>query len=232
MSPSTARSEARPPPAAAWRLLLVAAALATCAWGSHVLMVRAAGAPWAVALLFGPLLLAVGGAALARRQWPVLAGCAVAVALLALVTLRGPGGGIERLYVLQHAGIHLALAWFFGSTLRAGATPLITALAATLHNRFTPEMRAYTRWLTRLWAGYFVAMVALSLSIYALAPWPWWSLFCNVLTPLAAAGLFVGEHLLRYRRHPEFERVTLRGAVQAYRRHGGAAAARTTEPAA
>jgi uncharacterized membrane protein len=122
--------------------------------------------------------------------------------------------------VLQHAGIHLALALSFGLTLRAGSTPLITALAQGLHHRFTPAMRAYTRWLTALWAGYFGTMVGLSLLIYAMAPWSWWSLYANLLTPLAAGALLVVEHVLRYRRHPEFERVSLRAAIAAYRHSG------------
>jgi hypothetical protein len=41
--------------------------------------------------------------------------------------------------------------------------------------------------------------------------------FCNLLTPVFAVLLFVGEHVLRYVRHPEFERVSLRAALQAYR---------------
>jgi uncharacterized membrane protein len=123
------------------------------------------------------------------------------------------------MYVLQHAGIHLALAWAFGSTLRAGATPLITALARTVHEVFTPAMQAYTRWLTGLWAVYFVGMVVVSVLIYTLAPWPWWSLFCNVLTPLLAVAVFVVEHVLRYRRHPDFERVSMRAAMNAWRAH-------------
>ncbi|CAD5372045.1 conserved membrane hypothetical protein [Rubrivivax sp. A210] len=201
----------------AWRYAAAATALAGYALLSHLLMVHAAREPWAVAVLFGPLLLAVAGAGLARRQPLVLAACAALLALLVLVVLRGGVQDMQRLYVLQHAGIHLALALGFGITLRPGATPLISAIAARLHRTFTPEMQAYTRWLTGLWVRYFLAMVALSFAIYALLPWEAWSLFGNLLTPLAALAFFVGEHILRYRRHPEFERVTLRAAFEAYR---------------
>jgi uncharacterized membrane protein len=65
-------------------------------------------------------------------------------------------------------------------------------------------------------------MIVVSLLIYALAPWPWWSLYGNVLTPLAAVSLFVGEYVVRYWRHPEWERVSLRTAFEAYRRQGTA----------
>jgi uncharacterized membrane protein len=209
-----------------WKL--AAAGLALAAYGvlSHVLMVHFAQAPWAVAALFGPLLAAVGGAAWLRRQWPVLLACAALVAWLAWLVWQGGVEDINRMYVLQHAGIHLALAWTFAVTLKPGSTPLITALAERLHRQFTPAMRAYTRWLTGLWVAYFGGMVLVSAAIYALAPWPWWSVFCNLLTPLFAAGLFVGEHIVRYVRHPEFERVSLRAAFSAYQHSGPGGAER------
>jgi uncharacterized membrane protein len=208
--------------AGAWRIGAGAAALLAYALVSTWLMVHAAQAPWAVAVLFGPLVLAVAGTAWQRRQTEVLAGCAVGVALLAWVVARGGVEDIHRLYVLQHAGMHLALAWGFGTTLRRGSTPLISALARSVHTQFTPALAAYTRWLTGLWTAYFLGMVAFSFALYGLAPWPWWSFYCNLLTPLFAVALFVAEHLLRYRRHPEFERVTLRSAFEAYRRQGSA----------
>ena len=123
---------------------------------------------------------------------------------------------VRVLYVLQHAGIHAALAWSFGITLRPGSTALITAMAERMHQQFTPAMRAYTRALTCGWTLYFVVMLLLSLSLYAAAPWSWWSLFGNVLTPLALAVFFVGEHLLRRWWHPEFERVTLTMVLRAW----------------
>ena len=203
-----------------WQIAAAGLVLAVYALLSHVLMVHFAKAPWAVAALFGPLLVAVAGGGWLRRQWALLAACAALVAWLAWLVWRGGVADINRMYVLQHAGIHLALAWSFAVTLKAGSTPLITALAARLHRQFSPALRAYTRWLTGLWVFYFVSMVVVSVLIYAWAPWPWWSLFCNVLTPASAVALFVGEHLVRYVRHPEFDRVSLRAALGAYRELG------------
>ena len=221
MSPSTARSNAPGPMAARWRIAAVGAALTGYALLSHLLMLHAAQEPWAVAVLFGPLVLAVAAAAAQRRQWRLLAACAAGVALLGWVVLHGGVADMQRLYVMQHGGLHLALAWTFGVTLREGDTPLITAMAQTLHRQFTPELRAYTRWLTGLWVVYFLGMVGVSVGVYVLAPWAWWSFFGNLLTPLAAVGLFVGEYIVRYHRHPEFERVSLRGVLEAYRRQEG-----------
>lgn len=232
MSPSTARPEppaSGPAPAAAaslpaaapgWQLAAGAVALAAYALLSHWLMLNAAQKPWAVAVLFGPLVAALAGAGWQRRQPLLLVVCAAGVAGLALIVARGGVDDVNRMYVLQHAGIHAALACAFGFTLRRGGTPLITALARSVHQRlghgFSAELADYTRWVTGLWTAYFAAMVLLSLAIYVLAPWPWWSAFGNLFTPLSAAALMVGEHIQRYRRHPHFDRVTLRSAIAAY----------------
>ena len=231
MSPNTAPPE---PPAegaapsghraSGWRLAAAVAGLAAYAVLSHALMVYAAREPWAVAVLFGPLVAALAAAAWQRRQPLLLALCAGGVAVLAVVVWRGGVNDVNRMYVLQHAGIHAALACGFGLTLRQGGTPLITALARSMHQRlghgFSNEMADYTRWVTGLWTAYFCAMVLLSLAIYALAPWPWWSAFANLFTPLSAAALMMGEHIQRYRRHPHFDRVALRSAIAAYAQSG------------
>jgi hypothetical protein len=71
----------------------------------------------------------------------------------------------------------------------------------------------------------------LSLGIYGLAPWSWWSVFGNLLTPLSAAAFFVIEHQLRYHWHPEFERVTLRAMIHAWQERGRQRGQRAEEPA-
>lgn len=212
-------------PAPLLRLGVIGAALMGYAFVSHLLMVHAADRPWTVAALFGPLWAAVAVSGWQRRHGPTLALCAAVVAAVVVVVARGGVDDIHLMYVLQHAGIHAALAWVFGSTLRSGSRPLITAMAQPLHRDFTPRLATYTRQLTALWAAYFVAMIAVSFTLYALAPWSWWSLFCNLVTPLAAVVLFVGEYLYRWRWHPEFERVSLPQMVQAYRQRGAKGAA-------
>jgi uncharacterized membrane protein len=193
--------------------------IAAYALASHWLMVHAADRPWAVAALFGPLLLGLAAAGWQQRQIPLLLACALGVAGLAWTVADGGVNGMNRLYVLQHAGLHIALGLGFGLTLRRGNTPLISALAQSLHTHFTPAMQAYTRWLTGAWTVYFFGMVAISGLVYLFAPWPWWSFFGNVLSPLCALLFALVEHQLRYLRHPDFERVRLLDVVGAYRRH-------------
>jgi uncharacterized membrane protein len=200
-----------------WRILAALVVLAAYALLSHRLMVEAPARSWTLGLLFGPLLLVMAVAGARRRHLPTLALCAALAVLLAAVWLSGAAEDAGRLYVLQHGAIHLALAWSFGLTLRPGAKPLITMLAERVHREFTPAMRDYTRRLTGWWVLYFLAMVGLSLTLYALAPWSWWSLFCNLFTPLSAATFFVGEFIVRRWRHPEFEPASLSQALNAYK---------------
>ena len=202
---------------AGWRFVAVAAVLVGYALLSYWLMAHAPANPWTVVALFSPLVAGMAANGWKRRHAPTLLLCAAIALVLAVVVARGGVGDVARLYVLQHGALHAVLGWSFAMTLRHGATPLITAIAERVHTEFTPEMRAYTRWLTGLWVAYFFGMIAVSLVIYAFAPWLWWSLYANLLTPLAAVALFVGEHLLRYLRHPEFERATIARALQAYR---------------
>ncbi len=197
-------------------LLLGGLAVAAYALLSHGLMLYAATAPWAVAALFGPLLLPLLGLAWRQRQ-PLLLALALAGAVaLVFIVAAGGLGDVHRLYVAQHAGMHAALGFAFAWTLRPGQTAMVTLMARRLH-AITPDMVVYTRRVTRLWVGYFGGMAGLSLAVFALAPWAWWSLLANVLTPAAIGALFIGEYALRYRLHPEFERVSLADMVRAAR---------------
>ena len=205
-----------------WRVVAAVAALVAYTLMSYALMAWWPDRVWSVAALFGPMLLPMFIGGIARRHVPTLLGATALTALLAAVALRG-GTDVNRLYVLQHAAVHAMLGWIFGITLRPGNTALITMMAERIHTHFTPAMRLYTRQLTAVWTAYFIAMIVLSLMLYLLAPWAWWSFFCVVLTPLSAAVFFVGEHFWRYHRHPDFERVTLGRVLQAWRATGSSA---------
>ncbi len=197
----------------------VAAGLAGLAYviASQWLMTRTPPPPWSAFALLAPMLLVVcvGAWRAGRRFWSVAA--AALAAVLAWQALWGGGFPPERLYLLQHLGIHLFLAAVFGVTLRRGAVPLITQLAGRVHaTALTPAMRVYTRKVTIAWTLYFLTMAALSAAIYAAAPFSTWATFANLLTPLALVAMFAAEFGLRYRLHPEFERSTIRDAIRAY----------------
>ncbi|NRF68699.1 hypothetical protein HLB44_17040 [Aquincola sp. S2] len=199
------------------RLLLGLGAVVLYALLSHLLMLYAADAPWAIAALFGPLLLPCLALAWRRGHWPALTATIAALIALILIVAAGGLGDVRRLYLAQHAGVHLSLGIGFAASLRGPGLSAISRIAHRLHGgQLTPAMRLYTTRVTRLWVGYFFGMAALSVVVFVWAPWSAWSLLANLLTPLAIALVFVGEYLVRYRLHPEFERISLAAAVRAF----------------
>lgn len=193
---------------------LAAVGLGAYALLAHHLVSRDAGSVPALLTLLGPMV----GAAL----WGLWSAghrlVALVLAVLATaVLLNGSRLPVPWLYLAQHAGIHLGLAWWFGRTLRAGREPFITQLARRLHDPMQPTMVAYTRHVTLAWTIYFVSIAGTSFALFGFAPLAAWSLFANVLTPVSLVAMFIVEYLLRYRLHPEFERVAFLDAVRAYR---------------
>ncbi|MBL8303485.1 MAG: hypothetical protein JNM26_12005 [Ideonella sp.] len=202
-----------------WRLAAGLLAAAAYALLSHWLTVQSAGQAWALPAVLAPFWLAALVVAWRRRQAWQAAALLLAVVAVAWVVQRGGLGDMNRLYLLQHAGIHLALFAAFASSLRAGRTPLIGGIAARVHGHaLTPAMAAYSRRVTAVWAGYFLAMALVSVGVYQRCSIEVWSLLANLATPLLIAALFVGEYLLRYRLHPEFERASLIDAARAWQR--------------
>ncbi|MEO8153427.1 MAG: hypothetical protein ABI605_10190 [Rhizobacter sp.] len=198
---------------------IAAIALAGVAYvaGSHWLMTQTEGSAWNVVVVLTPMLLAIAiGAWRSGHRW---AGTVAALGLAALCTqaIMGVRVAPHVLYLAQHVGINGFLAIVFGSTLRAGQTPLITALALRVHRgHLAPAQVVYTRHVTAAWALFFVALVTGSLALYAWASFEAWALFANWVTPVAIGAMFGVEYLIRYRLHPEFERASVVDAVRAY----------------
>jgi len=197
------------------RLLLGALGAALYALASLWLMTHHPDAWPTLLVVLGPM---TGGAlvGLWRRG---ARGAALALAagagLVALLVTRGDGPAAPYLYLLQHVGVHLALAGVFGLTLRTGQVPLITRLAVRLM-RPAPALAGFTRRVTVVWAAYFAAMATVSVLLFAwnYAAWSW---FANVATPLGVVALFGAEYGVRRLLHPEFETVGMAAAWQAYR---------------
>jgi uncharacterized membrane protein len=200
------------------RARLVLAGLASLAYlaGSHWLMVAAADAPWSAFALLAPMLGALGIVAARTRQWWLAGLVLAALAALGWHALVAGGVGQQALFLGQHVIIHLGLAVLFGVSLRRGSLALIGRVALRVHGTLTPAMTQYTRQVTAAWTIYFIAMAVSSAVIFAFASLATWATFANWGTPLALGAMFGGEHLLRYRLHPEFERVSMWRAIQAY----------------
>ena len=193
---------------------LAAVGLGAYALLAHHLVSRDAGSVLALLTLLGPMVgAALWGLWQAGNRLVALVLAALAVAVL----LNGSRLPVSWLYLAQHAGIHLGLAWWFGRTLRDGREPFITQLARRLHDPMQPTMVVYTRHVTVAWTAYFLAIAGGSFLLFGFAPLAAWSLFANVLTPVSLVAMFAIEYLLRYRLHPEFDRIAFLDAVRAYR---------------
>jgi len=201
------------------RLALLATALAAYAVLAHQLTAHAGSSLWALLAVLGPMLaLLLAGLWRSGQRW-LCAGLAAVLAWLAVQVERGGGIAPQWLFLAQHAGIHAALALLFGRTLLPGQQALISAMAERVHRGLTPTLATYTRRLTAAWTAYFVGVALTSLLLFVAAPLEVWSLFANVITPLLLVGFFAGEHLLRYRWHPEFERISVTTVIRAYEEH-------------
>ncbi len=201
-------------------IVIVALGIAWVA-GSYLLMAHAPHFAWNGVVIVGPMLASMVWLG-AQRHWATLA-VGAAAALLGLVALAASGGGVplETLYLAQHVAVHVVLAVVFAQSLSGAGDSLVTAMARRVHGGvLTPAMASYSRRVTVAWVVYFLAMASLSVALFLLAPLSTWAAFANFATPLAMFAMFVGEHVLRYRLHPEFERVTLRQAVRAWQQRG------------
>lgn len=183
---------------------------------SHWLMTQAPASDWNAVVVVGPMLALAAFVAWQRRARVTAVVASLATAALLWGAWRGGGLAPNSLYVAQHVAVHALLAFMFGTTLQAGREPLVTALARRVHDGISADMAVYARKVTLAWTVYFLAMASFSLLLYATAPFPVWAVFANIATPLAVVAMFVGEFVLRYRLHPEFERATLAQALSAY----------------
>jgi uncharacterized membrane protein len=207
-----------PTPRARW--LAGAVAAIAYAAASYTLMTRAQDSAWSLVVVLGPLVVLGAAAAWGNGHRVLAAATLLAGLLLAAYAASGRGLPARWLYLAQHAGVHLALGAWFGATLRTGAEPLVSALARRVHGTLTQAMARYTRQVTCAWTLYFFGIAAASLTLFVAGDFAHWSLLADLLTPVLTGAFFVGEYLVRYRLHPEFERVGLQQAIVAWRAHG------------
>lgn len=204
------------------RMILVGLLTVVYIVASHWLMTSAPPSPWNAVALLTPMLAAIAfGAVHARQPGRAFLAAAgiVALCIQAAVGVLIPA---PSLYLGQHVAINLMLGLWFGSTLRPGSDALITVMAARVHERVPPSLAAYTRNLTRVWTVYFFVIAASSTLLFYTLPFDRWAEFSNLICPATIALLFVGERLLRYRLHPDFERSTIADQIRAYRQGGAA----------
>lgn len=156
------------------------------------------------------LLLALGLAYAAFAHWLTTAA--------GVQALGGLAPYVPWFYFLQHVAMFLALAAWFGASLRAGRQPLVTRFALHGEGALSPAGYAYTRAVTAAWAAFCAAMALGSTLFYFLAPLAFWSVFANLLSLPLVGAMFVGEFLVRLRVCPELGRGgLLRGVARSVR---------------
>jgi uncharacterized membrane protein len=155
------------------------------------LAARGAGQQVAAASLAAALIAAM--LAPAAGAWGI-GSMALLAGLGAALWSTGPGGADAVLAALPLAG-NLALAWHFGRTLLPRQEPLIARYTRADFGRMPPELIAYTRALTAVWAAFFVAFAAANAATLAGAgPDMARSAVLNLALSLV---FFLGEHPLR-----------------------------------
>lgn len=155
-------------------------------------------------------------ASASRRPWKALIVVLfVGYQLLAHFVLRDSLGA-AAVSGITHAAAFLALLWFFGRTLLGGREALITRLARSVHGALPPEIAAFTRRVTIAWCVFFASQVLLSALLLAFAPFEAWSLFVNVLNLPLLVLMFVGDHLYRAVRFPDYPRPSIARILRAF----------------
>ncbi|MGH8672839.1 MAG: hypothetical protein ACREVG_00860 [Burkholderiales bacterium] len=105
--------------------------------------------------------------------------------------------------------INALLAFVFGASLRSGRDPIISVFARMEQGLLPADLARYTRALTWIWTGLFVAMAGTALALALLGSLALWSTFTNVVAYALVAALFVGEYLYRRWRYRQYRHATL-----------------------
>lgn len=194
--------------------------LLTVAWAltAHFTSAGKESSGWGAALALTPMsvALALGLWRLPSRWLGALAGAAVLAGVVgAWPFLKGQ---VALLYYVEHLGVYLLLAVFFGRTLRGPDESLVTQMARRVHGGvLSPAQVAYTRQVTRAWSIFFVGMALVSTGLFLFAPLVVWSTFANLLGGPLIALMFVGEYLWRRHALPEETPATMADAVRAWK---------------
>lgn len=199
------------------RGVAVAALVVALALIAHYTSASQDSSGWGAALALLPMSVAL---VLGLWRLPVrwLAALIGLAALAALVVLWPHiKGRVALLYYLEHQGIYLLLAVFFGRTLLGPGESLVTRMARSVHGGvLTPAQAVYTRRVTLAWSLFFVGMALVSTLLFLLAPVAVWSTFANLLGGPLIAIMFVGEYLLRRWALPNEKPATMADAVRAW----------------
>ena len=202
------------------RVTLGVAAIVGYAMVSHLVSTSPPPAGFGTVLFaVAPLFIALLAVTWRSHRRPAVA---LAAAGIALLWWRSDllASHLPYVYLLQSVSTSAALMLLFGASLRAGAEPLCSRLAATL--RGTPlasDVARYTRQVTMAWTIFFASMITLSSTLFAFAPVAVWSLVANVLFMPMIGAMFFVEYLVRRRVLCNEPHVSLSTTIDLWRMH-------------
>ncbi|KEZ78844.1 hypothetical protein [Salinisphaera hydrothermalis] len=142
----------------------------------------------------------------------------VAIVLIAAAALAVHTAGALIFFYATPVLVCIALAWFFGRTLLAGRTALITRLARAIRGPLPRPVARYTRAVTVFWCATMAVMAVVNLALAVFAPVEWWSLCTNFLNYAIVGVLFMAEWFVRQRAIGEYEDMSWRQYLTALRR--------------
>lgn len=168
-----------------------------------------------VALIVSVAMIVASRAPRIRAAW-------LAVALLAVLGWRYAPA---LLVFLPPALLNFAFGMYFATTLAPGREPRIATFARLERGGdLPPDLVAYTRSLTLLWAVLLFALALIGMLLAAFAPLETWSAFVNVASYLAIGALFVGEYAYRRARFAHHRHASLAAMVKIVARERRSAA--------
>jgi uncharacterized membrane protein len=206
-----------------WRVLTTTAVLVAWAVAAHLGSAGAGNPDINAAVAVLPLLGV--GALTVRRLHSGWLSVLLLVLACGLVVIAWPRLrlAVSLLYYLQHLGIHLALAAWFGMSLSGGGDALVTRMARVIHGpALSPGMVRYTRQVTVAWTGFFLANALVSTALFVWAPVAVWSVHANLMTGPLVALVFAVEYLVRRQVLPAHERPRVAEVIRAYRQQASA----------
>lgn len=116
---------------------------------------------------------------------------------------------------LPHAAAYSSLCAMFALSLRADREPIITSIMRRIHRPLAPEWEVHGRHVTRVWACFFGAQLAMSVLLFIFAPLHVWSFFVNVLNVPLVLAMFTVEYTYRRLRYRHLTHSRVRDMLRA-----------------
>lgn len=194
------------------KALITRLALVTAAFAAVHLLTLAGDLRVAVVVFLCFMVIGPGAQTLLRfwssRSRIVAMSVALAAALAALVALSDTG--VRMALVVPPFLGYMATSIFFAHSLLPGEDPVITRMCRVERgDTLPPGLAEYSRLLTWGWAILPAALAVgavLLLVLVGIGPWSWMT---NVISPTVLIAFFIGEHVFRGMRYPQFGRPSL-----------------------